>query len=121
MYCGKEITEMESNNPDDYIHRIVSKFSNAEDKDYCCKYCNKITRINRELARIITEPEHTALALLQIQFIIEEMSNKEDDIARYYAERIACKDNKYSFAKQTLEDDNFTKFIINKYSENKGK
>ena len=120
MYCGKEMPEINSNNPDDYIHRIVSKFSDSADKDYCCSYCNNITHINRELARMLTEPQRTSLALSNIKRYAEEMLGKEEEIVMYYAERIACHDNRHAFANQELYQDNFVKYIIKEYKKHQG-
>ena len=53
VYCGAEITEIQSNNPQDYLHSEYEKYADPRFTDikprYCCSYCNGLTSINRAL------------------------------------------------------------------------
>ena len=52
VYCGAIIKEIQSSNPQDYLHPEYEKYTDENPK-YCCSYCNGLTSINRALYNMI--------------------------------------------------------------------
>ena len=90
VYCGAIITEMQSNNPQDYLHPEYEKYTDENPK-YCCGQCNGITHINRALYNMIhveidslyAGPSMTARELEDEAAYLEKNADK---IAEYYKE-----------------------------------
>lgn len=89
-FCGAEMTELDSNNPQDYLHPEYEKYTDENPK-YCCSYCNGITSINRALYGFIhveessgvTSPYRVARTLEDEADYLEKNADK---IEKYYAE-----------------------------------
>lgn len=94
-FCGAEMTELDSNNPQDYLHPEYEKYIDPRFTDtkprYCCSYCNGITSINRALYGFIhveessgvTSPYRVARTLEDEADYLEKNADK---IEKYYAE-----------------------------------
>lgn len=90
VYCGAIITEIHSNNPQDYLHPEYEKYTD-ENQKYCCSYCNGLTSINRALYNMIhiendslyTDPSIVARELEEEADYLEKNA---DEIEKYYAE-----------------------------------
>ena len=84
MYCGTEVNFVDSNNPyDNGLHEIKSKYS-EQDGACCCTNCNIITAINRNLKRIIDEPQDINIAIFHIEEELAVLKKNRQSIFEYY-------------------------------------
>lgn len=108
-FCGVEMTEARSNNPQDYLHPEYEKYVDSRFADikprYCCSYCTGLTSINRTLYGLIhvenrsifMSPARVALALEDEADYLEKNAN---EIKKYYEkirEKVTEKEAKGGF------------------------
>lgn len=95
VYCGAIITEIQSNNPQDYLHTEYEKYADPRFTDikprYCCSYCNGITSINRALYGFIHVEESSGITSpSRVARTLEDEANylekNADKIEKYYTE-----------------------------------
>lgn len=93
-FCGAEMAEAHSNNPQDYLHPkyekyVDSRFANIKPR-YCCSYCSGLTSINRALYGLIhVERRSIFMSPARVAFALENeadyLEKNADKIEKYYA------------------------------------
>lgn len=90
VYCGAVITEIQSNNPQDYLHPEYEKYTDENPK-YCCSYCNGLTSINRALYNMIhiesdSLYSNPSIVARELEEEADFLEKNADEIANYYKE-----------------------------------
>lgn len=99
-FCGAELTEIHSNNPQDYLHPEYEKYTDPQFTDikpkYCCSYCSGLTAINRALYRLIHVEDSSVFmspmrVALTLQNEADYLEKNADEIEKYYKEEVRKK------------------------------